>query len=89
MLVDRYGKNVEIGDWFIRLDQNNEGRLYRADDYPADGRITVREHNQCRADGYLGYGRVAYIKPVDKQRTIKKPDYVIWYPIELLPEIRT
>ena len=34
MLVDRYGKNVEVDDWFIRLDQNNEGRLYRVEGYP-------------------------------------------------------
>lgn len=88
MLVDRYGKNVEIGEWFIRLDQNNEGRLYRVDDYPADGRITVHEHSQCREGEYSWSGPITHLKPVAKQRTINKPNSVIWYPQTLLPEIR-
>ena len=87
MLVDRYGRNVEIGEWFIRLDQNNEGRLYRVDEYPADGRITVHEHAQNREPNDY-WGPITNISPVSTQRTIKKPNGVLWYPIELLPEIR-
>lgn len=88
MLVDRYGRNIEIGEWFIRLDQHNEGRLYQVDAYPDDGRITVREHSQNREGDYSWSGPITHIKPVSKQRTIKKPDDVIWYPETLLPEIR-
>lgn len=88
MLVDRYGRNVEIGEWFIRLDQNNEGRLYQVDGYPADGRIAVHEYSQNREPNDF-WGPVTHISPVRMKQTIVMPRTVLWYPIELLPEIRT
>lgn len=84
MLVDRYGRNIEIGEFFIRLDQNNEGRLYRLDGYPADGRIDVHEHSQGR-DQYTA--PITKISPVRLKQTIVKPREVLWYPQSLLPEI--
>lgn len=85
MLVDRYGRNIEIGEFFIRLDQNNEGRLYQVDGYPADGRIAVHEHSQKRENWN---GPITEISPVRLKQTIVKPREVLWYPRELLPELR-
>lgn len=86
MLVDRYGKTVEIGEWFIRLDQNNEGRLYLLEGHAPDGRIKVHEH----AHNYKGYisDSVKSISPVRLKQTIKKPSPIIWYPQSLLPELK-
>lgn len=86
MLVDRYGKTVEIGDWFIRLDQNNEGRLYLLEGHAPDGRINVHEHNQNT--GGLYSNTVKNISPVRLKQTIKKPSPIIWYPKALLPELK-
>lgn len=87
MLVDRFGKNVEIGEWFIRLDQNNEGRLYRVEAYPPDDRVTVLEHAQNR-DPKNYWGPIVDICQVSTQRTIKKPSDLLWYPQSLLPPER-
>lgn len=87
MLVDRYGKNVEVGDWFIRLDQNDEGRLYKVIGYPEAGRILVHEHDHIYDESRLYRDRLAGIAPKRKQQNIQMPRRVIWYPESLLPKI--
>jgi hypothetical protein len=86
MLVDRYGKNVEVDDWFIRLDQNNEGRLYRVEGYPEPGKIAVHEHRN-KYETYSHNGPAIQIIPARLKQVIKLPSSVLWYPFELLPEI--
>lgn len=86
MLVDRYGKNVEIGDWFIRLDQNDEGRLYLVEGYPEPGRITVHEHVNVY-HGQYSTGGIKAITPKRLKQTINMPRTVLWYPESLLPSI--
>lgn len=88
MLVDRYGRNIEIGEWFIRLDQHNEGRLYILEGYADDGRIAVHEHLGQWVGDYPNQ-KITALLPVHLKQTIKKPLGVLWYPETLLPEIRT
>ncbi|MNC05407.1 hypothetical protein D3C76_78150 [compost metagenome] len=87
MLVDRYGKNLEIDDWFIRLDQNDEGRLYRVEGYPAPGKIAVHEHRHKYASEYSSSGPCIQIIPARLKQTINMPRRVLWYPFSLLPEV--
>lgn len=86
MLVDRYGRNVEIGDWFIRLDQNNEGRVYRVDGYPVEGKIAVHEHIH-HYEGEYSTGKIIEIVPVRLKQVIQMPRKVLWYPESLLPKV--
>lgn len=86
MLVDRYGKNCEADDWFIRLDQNNEGRVYRVVSYPEKGRIIVHEHEHVYAEQY-SCGGIIGITPKAKQQNILLPRSVVWYPRSLLPKL--
>lgn len=86
MLKDRYGKNVEVGEWFIRLDQNDEGRVYRVEEYPEPGRIVVHEHTH-EYKGVYSSGPIIGLKPKAKKQNIILPRTVIWYPESLFPPI--
>lgn len=86
MLVDRYGKNVEVDDWFIRLDQNDEGRLYRVEGYPAPGKIAVHEHHH-KYEGVFSTGAIIALTPARLKQVINMPRRVLWYPFDLLPEV--
>lgn len=86
MLVDRYGRNVEPGDWIIRLDQNNEGRLYLVEGYPETNMVAVHEHVD-EYDPKSRFKKTGRIVPKRLKQTIKMPNHVIWYPESLLPEI--
>lgn len=90
MLVDKYGKEVHPGDWFIRLDQHNEGRLYICEGYPETDKIAVHEHVDEYAPAPLASERgrkTGRIAPKRMKQTIMLPRSVIWYPKQLLPEI--
>lgn len=86
MLVDRYGRDVYVDDWFIRLDQNDEGRLYQVLGYPAPDRIMVHEYEHIHSTGGYPY-KVIGIKAKRLTQTINMPRTVLWYPQTLLPGI--
>lgn len=86
MLIDRYGREVVPGEWFIRLDQNNEGRLYLVRDYPKEGYVAVHEHI-ANYDGVYPRDRIQSYTPARLQQTIKIPRFALWYPKELLPKV--
>lgn len=86
MLIDRFGREVYQGDWFIRLDQNNEGRLYLVEGYPKEGYVAVHEHTQ-NYDGVYPRDMIRSCTPVRLKQTIKYPSKPLWYPKELLPKV--
>lgn len=88
MLVDRFGREVYPGDWFIRLDQNNEGRLYLVEGYPKDGYVAVHEHTPNYA-GRFSRDVIQSYTPARLKQTIKIPQLALWYPKELLPQVVT
>lgn len=88
MLVDRYGRGVVPGEWFIRFDQNNEGRLYLVEGYPKEGYVAVHEHIPYYGEGYPRDVILSY-SPARLKQTIKIPSKALWYPKELLPAVVT
>lgn len=87
MLVDRYGRDVVPGEWFIRMDQHNEGRLYLVEGYPKEGYVAVHEHTPIYEDIFQRDVIRSYT-PARLKQTIKIPRMALWYPKELLPEGR-
>jgi len=85
MLIDRYGKEVYPGEWFIRMDQNNEGRVYLVEGYPKEGYVAVHEHKPI----YDTVSMLVILEliPARLKQTIKLPSGVLWYPKVLLPKV--
>lgn len=86
MLIDRFGREVYPGEWFIRFDQNNEGRLYLVEGYPKEGYVAVHEHTPIY-DGVYPRDVIQAYTPARLKQTIKIPRFALWYPKELLPKV--
>jgi hypothetical protein len=74
------------GDWFIRMDQNNEGRLYLIEGYPKEGHVAVHEHLPAFAGAYPR-DKIQSYTPARLKQVIKLPRFALWYPKELLPKV--